>query len=72
MAEIGENSVGPGRNSTEPEPAGKKGEISNGVGIVQTRTIRIVEPDKPLELDCGKKLSPINVAYEAYGELNEA
>ena len=44
----------------------------NSVGIVQTRTIRIVEPDKPLELDCGKKLSPIDVAYETYGELNEA
>ena len=72
MAEIGENSVGPVRNSTEPDPAGKKGEISNGVGIVQTQTIRVVEPDKPLKLECGKKLAPIDVAYETYGELNEA
>ena len=44
----------------------------NSVGIVQTRIIRLVEPEQPLELDCGKKLAPIDVAYETYGELNEA
>jgi len=44
----------------------------NSVGIVQTQTIRLVEPDQPLELDCGKKLAPIDVAYETYGQLNEA
>jgi len=43
----------------------------NSVGIVQTQTIRVVEPEQPLELDCGKKLAPIDVAYETYGELNE-
>ena len=72
MAEIEENSVGPVRNSTEPESAGKKGEISNGVGIVQTKTMRVIERDGPLELECGKTLGPIDVAYETYGELNEA
>jgi len=44
----------------------------NSVGIVQTQRIRLIEPDGPLELDCGKKLGPIDVAYETYGELNEA
>jgi homoserine O-acetyltransferase len=44
----------------------------NSVGIVQTQRIRLVEPDEPLELECGKKLAPIDVAYETYGELNEA
>jgi homoserine O-acetyltransferase len=44
----------------------------NSVGIVQTRVVRVVEPDKPLKLDCGKTLAPIDVAYETYGELNEA
>jgi homoserine O-acetyltransferase len=44
----------------------------NSVGIGQTRTIRVVEPDNPLELECGKKLAPIDVAYETYGQLNEA
>jgi len=44
----------------------------NSVGIVQTQTIRLVEPEQPLELECGKRLAPIDVAYETYGELNEA
>jgi homoserine O-acetyltransferase len=44
----------------------------NSVGIVQTETIRVLEQDKPLELECGKALAPIDVAYETYGQLNEA
>ena len=45
---------------------------SNSVGIVETQFIRLVEQDKPLELECGKTLGPIDVAYETYGRLNEA
>jgi len=71
MAEIGKNSVGPVRNSTGGEPAPKKGNFSNGVGIVQTQMVRLVEPEQPLELECGKRLAPIDVAYETYGQLNE-
>ncbi len=44
----------------------------NSVGIVETKTVRVVEGDRPLRLDCGKTLGPIDVAYETYGELNEA
>ncbi|MHC4389271.1 MAG: homoserine O-acetyltransferase MetX, partial [Planctomycetota bacterium] len=44
----------------------------NSVGIVKTRTIRVVDSEEPLELECGRKLGPIDVAYETYGELNEA
>ncbi|MHC4574835.1 MAG: homoserine O-acetyltransferase MetX [Planctomycetota bacterium] len=44
----------------------------NSVGIVGTRRIRVAEADEPLELECGKKLGPIDVAYETYGRLNEA
>ncbi len=43
----------------------------SSVGTVQTQTIRVVGPDESLELQCGKKLAPIDVAYETYGELNE-
>ena len=43
----------------------------NSVGIVKTRTVRVVEENSPLELACGKRLSPIDVAYETYGKLNE-
>ncbi len=44
----------------------------NSVGIVKTETMRVVERDKPLELESGKRLGPIDVAYETYGRLNEA
>jgi len=42
------------------------------IGIVETRIIRVIEPDKPLELESGKKLAPIDIAYETYGKLNDA
>ena len=42
------------------------------VGIVHTKTIRLIEPEQPLELECGKTLAPVDVAYETYGQLNEA
>jgi homoserine O-acetyltransferase len=44
---------------------------NNSVGIVQTKTMRVVEPEQPLKLECGKTLAPIDVAYETYGRLND-
>jgi homoserine O-acetyltransferase len=44
----------------------------SSVGIVEPHTIRVVEADKPLELECGKQLGPIDVVYETYGRLDEA
>ena len=44
----------------------------NSVGIVETQTVRIVDESKPLKLECGKSLAPIDVAYETYGTINEA
>ena len=44
----------------------------NSVGIVETKTIRIVDPQSPLQLECAKTLGPIDVAYETYGQINEA
>jgi len=46
--------------------------VENSVGFVQTKVIRVVEAQQPLKLECGKRLAPIDVAYETYGELNEA
>src|SRR3990167_450449 len=45
---------------------------TNSVGIVQTKTLRVIEADEPLKLTSGKTLGPIDVAYEAYGQLNRA
>lgn len=44
---------------------------ANSVGVVETHTMRVVEADRPLELACGKKLGPIDVVYETYGELDQ-
>jgi homoserine O-acetyltransferase len=44
----------------------------NSVGLVQTQTLRVVEPDDPFTLACGRTLAPIDVAYETYGRLNGA
>ena len=38
------------------------------VGIVETKYLHI---DEPIELDCGKALKDVTVAYETYGELNK-
>ena len=45
--------------------------LKNSVGIVQTRTIRIVDEDQPMRLESGKTLGPIDVAYETYGTLSD-
>jgi homoserine O-acetyltransferase len=44
----------------------------SSVGIVRTQTIQVVGHEAPLQLECGRKLGPIDVAYETYGSLNEA
>lgn len=41
----------------------------NSVGYVETSYVTF---DEGVLLDCGKILSPLTVAYETYGELNEA
>ena len=42
---------------------------AGSVGTVETRYLDL---PKPLELDCGRSLSPIRVAYETYGTLSPA
>lgn len=40
------------------------------VGIVETKYFTFAEPPNELLLDCGRKLGPITIAYETYGEPN--
>ncbi|MBI5092267.1 MAG: homoserine O-acetyltransferase [Candidatus Hydrogenedentes bacterium] len=40
------------------------------VGIVETKFFSFAEPPNVLQLDCGRTLGPITLAYETYGELN--
>lgn len=44
----------------------------DSVGIVKTQFATLFEGGHPLRLLSGAELSPITVAYETYGELNEA
>ena len=43
---------------------------ARSVGLVETKTWTFTDP--PLDLDCGRTLSPVTIAYETYGALNEA
>jgi hypothetical protein len=45
---------------------------TDSVGFMETRTIRVVEQEEPLPLECGKTLGPIDVAYETCGQLNDS
>ncbi len=45
-------------------------DLNNSVGLVKTQTIRVVQSNAPLTLQCGKPLGPIDVAYETYGTLS--
>ncbi len=42
------------------------------VGTVETKEFVFAEHPHELKLDCGKSLGPITLAYETYGQLNEA
>ena len=46
-------------------------EAERSVGIVETKYFTFAEPPNEMVLDSGKKLGPITLAYETYGELNE-
>jgi homoserine O-acetyltransferase len=54
----------------------KNGALCHPVGrdipIVETQNVELFSETHPLALDCGKELSPVNIAYETYGELNSA
>ncbi len=44
----------------------------SGVGLVETQYVELFTAEQPLRLDSGATLGPVTLAYETYGELNEA
>lgn len=50
---------------------GRHDEDGISVGIVEKKVFTFAEPPGRMTLDSGKKLGPITLAYETYGELNE-
>ncbi len=44
----------------------------DGVGEVTTSSVRLFTSEEPLQLASGSVLGPVDVAYETYGELNDA
>jgi homoserine O-acetyltransferase len=46
--------------------------LAGSVGIVRPRKATLFKPPAFLELECGRSLGPVEVAYETYGRLNEA
>lgn len=42
-----------------------------GIGVVETRTVRLFTPEAPLVLASGARLAEVDVAYETYGTLND-
>src|SRR5436189_5090629 len=53
----------PRMSSTVPKSA------SGSVGIVETRYIELADA---IQLDCGRELKPVRMAYETYGTLSPA
>ncbi len=43
----------------------------SSVGWVKPDNVRLATEENPLELECGEELSPVDVEYECYGELNK-
>ena len=39
------------------------------VGLVETRFLTFARPPDEMELECGRKLGPVTLAYETYGRL---
>ncbi len=44
---------------------------SASVGVVKTRSYTFADGDSPFVLESGHKISPVRLAYETYGRLNE-
>ena len=55
---------------TAPDPQPSTTPAGEGVGLVETRSVRLFTPDDPMILAGGERLDEVVVAYETYGTLN--
>lgn len=46
-------------------------QITQSVGLVETKQLKINLPASGLKMECGRYLQEITIAYETYGKLNE-
>ena len=46
--------------------------MEKGIGLVNTKYYNFALPPDEMILESGKKLGPVTIAYETYGELNES
>ena len=44
--------------------------VGASLGRVETQRVVLFTPDRPLVLDSGATLAPVEVAYETYGALD--
>ena len=65
------NNIEKNNITTQPGETDGGWDISKSVGIVETKHIRVFDIDNPMMLECGKKLAPVDVAYETYGTLSD-
>ena len=63
----GQGRSGPERKKDIPGP-----DHPNSVGWVYPQRIRLYEPGEAFELEAGGGISPVDMEYETYGELNAA
>ena len=45
--------------------------FKNSVGIVEKKYFHFAHPPNEMQFECGKKLGPLTLAYETYGELDK-
>ena len=55
-----------------PSSEGSRFGGSQSVGLVRTQCFTFAEPPDEMELDCGRRLGPVTLAYETYGQLAPA
>ncbi|MCK9248441.1 MAG: homoserine O-acetyltransferase [Solirubrobacteraceae bacterium] len=49
--------------------AGRSDDLGPGLGLVATDRVVLFPPERPLRLESGRTLAPVEVAYETYGDL---